>query len=712
MAGEVYLLGHPLVMLRHHRLTNNVKCSASVGEQHVVVADDEERQNFMQSLGPAWNGFVGALEGCTAFKLMIQRCQAEAIRRDQQKNRKSSGSSGGNTAAAFSAEHAHSKKVGKFTKKRDMSKAKCYNCNKLGHFARECKSERVQPKPEAASMAFNVVEDLCDNKREWIVDSGATSHMTGHLDNLTNVCTLEEPRVLTVASGVNLVATAIGKAPLLKNSREICVLHEVLFVKGLARNLVSVAAASRRGMTVAFTGSSCTIRSPNGVTLLASRLDQPMYVVEAVSETGMANIVVEPFHLEMAYPLRDKSSQAQLDAVKDCIARMKAYTPSYRVAFLKSDNAAEYAGRVLAAYCKKKEIVQEFSTPIHQEPLPDKGARWKDADGGSPRVATRHQQFARLWLQSASLGDERAPQEVGYEDSQRSFIGYATGGAYLVHIPHNGAGETIPARTVVFYEDQFLPTVDEEDVRISTVLDGVQEEPFISSERRLLLETNENDDVAMSPADFEQQLTQCSSSIEHTEPVGAARPNPRARGDPRREKSIPPPRRSSRIPKPSQRRLDFEASHLTMHEVCNMIEERTAAVRFDGTNAQDDYIYRELTPSEIDVWALGFEPLNVFEVRRNEFRREWEDAMDTGIQRLLDNDTLVEVPLPPGHSAVKSKWVFKMKTNQDGSLDKFKARVVSKGFSQRFGDDYTETFSQWCATAPFVWCLLSLWADA
>jgi hypothetical protein len=90
---------------------------------------------------------------------------------------------------------------------------------------------------------------------------------------------------------------------------------------------------------------------------------------------------------------------------------------------------------------------------------------------------------------------------------------------------------------------------------------------------------------------------------------------------------------------------------------------------------------------------LGIEPLNVFDVRRNEFRREWEDAMDCEIQSLLDNNTFVEVPLPPGRSAFKSKWVFKMKTNPDGSLDKFKARVVATGFSQRFGDDYTETFS-------------------
>ncbi|ETP43663.1 hypothetical protein F442_09646 [Phytophthora nicotianae P10297] len=142
LAAEVYLLDHLLAMLRHLRMTYNVKCSASVGaakreyiglyldgdesiiehiqntrrvldelqEQHVLISDDEKCRNFMQSLGPAWNGFVGVLESCATFELMIQRCHAEAILRDQQKNRRSSSvSNSGKAAAAFSAEQTSGK---------------------------------------------------------------------------------------------------------------------------------------------------------------------------------------------------------------------------------------------------------------------------------------------------------------------------------------------------------------------------------------------------------------------------------------------------------------------------------------------------------------------------------------------------------------------------------------------------------------------------
>ncbi|GMF48908.1 unnamed protein product [Phytophthora fragariaefolia] len=190
-----------------------------------VIEENNGAWGFPMSLGPALNGFVGVLESCTTFEMMIQRCTAEDVRREQQKGRcSSSGYGGGKTAVAFSAEQKPGKQNGSTLSmmKRDMSKAKCCNCQEMGHFPHDCTKERVQAKskPEAASMAFTVDEIADDNKREWIVDSGATSHMTEHLDNLVDVRELLEPRVLTVASGDYLVATAVGRAPLTQNGRE------------------------------------------------------------------------------------------------------------------------------------------------------------------------------------------------------------------------------------------------------------------------------------------------------------------------------------------------------------------------------------------------------------------------------------------------------------------------------------------------------------
>ena len=72
---------------------------------------------------------------------------------------------------------------------------------------------------------------------------------------------------------------------------------------------------------------------------------------------------------------------------------------------------------------------------------------------------------------------------------------------------------------------------------------------------------------------------------------------------------------------------------------------------------------------------------------------EWKKAIDDEYQSLLENDTWEEVTLPPGQNLVGSKFVFKVKENSDGSINRYKARLVARGFSQKFGVDFEDTFA-------------------
>jgi hypothetical protein len=76
----------------------------------------------------------------------------------------------------------------------------------------------------------------------------------------------------------------------------------------------------------------------------------------------------------------------------------------------------------------------------------------------------------------------------------------------------------------------------------------------------------------------------------------------------------------------------------------------------------------------------------------------------------IENGTWELVKLSPGHKAISSQWVFKVKRNANGSVEHYKAHIVAQGFSQRPGVDCDETFApttKW-ATLCAIFALATL----
>ncbi|RVW24113.1 Retrovirus-related Pol polyprotein from transposon TNT 1-94 [Vitis vinifera] len=71
----------------------------------------------------------------------------------------------------------------------------------------------------------------------------------------------------------------------------------------------------------------------------------------------------------------------------------------------------------------------------------------------------------------------------------------------------------------------------------------------------------------------------------------------------------------------------------------------------------------------------------------------WQIAMKEELDALTKNHTWDLVTLPPGQSVVGCKWIYKIKTRSDGSVEHYKACLVAKGFTQEYGIDYEETFA-------------------
>ena len=67
--------------------------------------------------------------------------------------------------------------------------------------------------------------------------------------------------------------------------------------------------------------------------------------------------------------------------------------------------------------------------------------------------------------------------------------------------------------------------------------------------------------------------------------------------------------------------------------------------------------------------------------------------MKEELDALSKNYTWDLVTLPPGKSVVGCKWIYKIKTHSDGSIERYKTRLVANGFTQEYEIDYEETFT-------------------
>jgi histone deacetylase 1/2 len=72
---------------------------------------------------------------------------------------------------------------------------------------------------------------------------------------------------------------------------------------------------------------------------------------------------------------------------------------------------------------------------------------------------------------------------------------------------------------------------------------------------------------------------------------------------------------------------------------------------------------------------------------------EWRTAMGTEFNALQKSGTWTLVPSQPHMNVLPCKWVFKIKRKADGSVERYKARLVANGFHQQEGVDFSETFS-------------------
>lgn len=136
--------------------------------------------------------------------------------------------------------------------------------------------------------------------------------------------------------------------------------------------------------------------------------------------------------------------------------------------------------------------------------------------------------------------------------------------------------------------------------------------------------------------------------------------------------------------------IDSEGDSDIQEEVQNPSLRRSERVSSKPKYLDDYVLFLAEEEGEMLLMCLNNEPRDFEEARKyKEWLRACEDELDSITK--LESWTLVD--LPPGAKPIGLKWVFKIKRNADGSINKYKSRLVAKGYVQRYGIDYEEVFA-------------------
>ncbi|KAM1652315.1 hypothetical protein ACFX1T_004838 [Malus domestica] len=328
---------------------------------------------------------------------------------------------------------------------------------------------------------------------------------------------------------------------------------------------------------------------------------------------------------------------------------------------LRSDNGGEYTSHQFREYCVKHGIRHEKTvpgTPQHNGVAERMNRTIMEKVRCMLRTAKLSKQFWGEAVRTACYLINRSPSvPLGLNVPERVWAGNDVSYSHLkvfgckafVH------KKFIRSRDVVFYEDQTIGDSDKE-----AQPDGADREvdPLASDEES-------HDDIPEAAAN-----------------EVPAEPDNADQGEP--DQDVPDHEIADQVEPSQEEQIQGEPNQGEPPA----LQENEDQVRRSIRSRRPSTKY---SSSEYIMLTNYGEPETYEEARAHNDSDKWMKAMESEMDSLSKNDTYELVELPKGRKALKNKWVFKLK--RDDNMTRYKARLVVKGFGQKKGVDFDEIFS-------------------
>lgn len=267
-------------------------------QEHWIVAI------ILSSLPASYDALITALESRPVEELKQDYVKGKLLDEWKRKSENMDSDMADDKALKAAVRGRGARTKGESYDKNEKRKKKCYCCQQLGHFWRDCPKLHVsddEDEEEAkVSMARKTRQQIHDERNicfaatggreqsankikeeEWCLDSGCTLHLTGKAELLKGLVACDKKIVL--ADGRNISATAVGTGMLKVTKKDgtqnMVKIEKVFFVPGLARNLLSVRRIAEKGFSVQFSSNVCVIKKEGSITVVGKK-QNGLYVIQ------------------------------------------------------------------------------------------------------------------------------------------------------------------------------------------------------------------------------------------------------------------------------------------------------------------------------------------------------------------------------------------------------------------------------------------------